>query len=325
MAHTKQNEARLRKILDRQRPDKWGKDYVPSIFASPKEAPSLSEFSILTSAKLGGRGVHALSKPETWLVVLALYNPVVWELHEEKMLSPTPRPHFLHGHPRARGQKFLPLRGTLNVAERMGTLNRHPLCRIKVELDGGVRYIDSPFPYVGDLLLFLEDQAGVFVINWNVKDKPISFSSSRPVPGRPRTPNCQGTINRQALETTYYSDGDIPTIEIAGVQLDFELRNNLLELFGAHADTVQIPADIKGEITQLFVQSVGSRICANQLCRDIASRYVLDIDDVVKFLKQCIWTRKVRIDLFTAFLIDRPLRPELRDPLVVYSDWFARS
>lgn len=324
MAHPKKNEARLRELKDRQWEDKWGKDYTPAIFANPKEAPSLSEYTILTSGKLGGRGVHTLSKSETWLAIFALFNPALWELNEQRILYPTPRVHFLHGHPRSRGDKYLPLKGTLDVAERMGTLDQHPICKIKVEKEGRVQQIDAPFPYIGDLLLFLEDRDGPFVVNWNIKDRAERFSFSRPQKGKPPTPNNQSAKNRNALEVLYYADGGIPTREIAGTQLDFELRCNLKELFGAHLYQINIPRQLQPDIENAFVSAVGTRLPAAKLCKELASAHQLDTEDLVHFLKQCIWSRKVRVDLFNRFLMDKPLRTEVQDPLEVYSDWFSR-
>ena len=324
MANPKKNEARLRLIKDRQWRDKWGKDYIPAIHANPREAPSISEFTILTSAKLGGRGVHTLSKSETWLAIFALFNSSLWDLQEQRILYPTPRVHFLHGHPRARGQKFLPFKGTLDVAERMGTLDQHPVCKIRVERDGCVRLIDAAFPYVGDLLLFLEDRSGAYVVNWNIKDRVDSFSLSRPRKGKPQTPNNQGAKNRNALESIYYQDGGIPTREISGSQLDFELRCNLKELFGAHLHQIKIPSELQPDIEFAFLSAVGTRLPADKLCKELALKHRLGTEDLAHFLKQCIWSRKVRVDLFNRFLMDKPLKPEVQDPLEVYSDWFSR-
>ena len=324
MANPKKDEARLRLIKDRQWQDKWGKDYTPAIHANPREAPSISEFTILTSAKLGGRGVHTLSKSETWLAILALFNPNLWDLQEQRILYPTPRAHFLHGHPRACGQKFLPLKGTLDVADRMGTLDQHPVCKIRIEKEACVRMVVAPLFYVGDLLLFLEDKNGPYVVNWNIKDRVDSFSLSRPRKGKPQTPNNQGAKNRNALESIYYLDGGIPTREIAGAQLDFELRCNLKELFGAHLHQINIPGELQALIVNSFLSGVGTRLPAEKLCKELAMRHQLETEDLVHFLKQCIWQRKVRIDLFNRFLMDKPLMPEVQDPLEVYSDWFSR-
>ncbi len=324
MAQTKINETRLREIRKRQWEDKWGKDYIPSIFANPKEAPSLSEFSTLICAKLGRRQAHTISKPETWLAIFALFNPGLWELHEQKILWPTPRAHFLHGHPRAKGQKFAPLRGTLDVAERMGILDSHPVCKIRVGQGSASRLVFAPFFYIGDLLLFLEDDRGLYCVNWNIKDQEAGFDLSRPGTRKPQTPGDVGVRNRNALERLYYMDGEIPTREIAGSQLDFQLRCNLKELFGAHLHNTNIPSEIQTEITNSFSDAIGTRIRADQLCRELATSYRLEIEDLRDFLKQGIWNRKIRIDLFNSFLMDKPLRPEIEDPLEVYADWFSR-
>lgn len=324
MANPKKTEARLRQIRDRQWQDKWGKDYVPAIFATPKEAPSISECSILVPAKLGLRGVHTLSKSETWLAVFALFHPNVWDLHEGRILYPTPRVHFLHGHPRAKGQKFPPLRGTLDVMERMGILERHPVCKVRVGKET-IRLIDAPFPYIGDLLLFLEDSRGPYPVNWNVKDSEAAFHTSRPRRGKPRVPNDPAAIDRNAMEVHYYADGEIPTRQLAGAMIDYELRCNLLELFKAHSHPINIPLELRPQIIEVFANAVGTRLPADKVCKELSAKHQLPLEDLVFLLKQSIWSRKIRIELFSRFLMNKPLKPQIRDPLEVYSDWFARA
>ncbi len=129
MAVNKINEARLRLIQKRQLRDAWGKDYQAAIWATPAEAPSISTPTILHPAKLGGRPMHTLSRPETWTALLALYHPGVWDIHEQRILYPGPRPHFLDGHRLTVGQAFRHLRGTLTVAEEMGCLSK--TCSLK--------------------------------------------------------------------------------------------------------------------------------------------------------------------------------------------------
>jgi hypothetical protein len=78
--------ARLKQILKRQIPRRFGPDYIPSTFATRNEAPSISIPSRLNSLKFG-RVIHTLSEQETHAVLLALIHPKVFEIHEQKMLS----------------------------------------------------------------------------------------------------------------------------------------------------------------------------------------------------------------------------------------------
>jgi len=43
-----------------------------------------------------------------------------------------------------------------------------------------------------------------------------------------------------------------------------------------------------------------------------------------RVLFQAIWTKRLRVDLFDAILIDQPLYPETRDVIEEYSHWFVR-
>lgn len=319
MAINKINEARLRLIQKRQFTDAWGKEYQAAIWATPKEAPGLSSATILHSAKLGGRPLHTLSRPETWAALLALYHPNVWDVHEQKMLFPGPRPHFLYGHPSCVGQVFKPVLGTLAVAERMGCLSKHPKCRVR--LDG--ESVWAPFPYVGDLLLFLEEDGTNYAVNWSVKDKSADFRRRGPSPGKPRTAEVElAAVRRQALEANYYLDAGIPTHQVAGQQIDASLRANLYQLFLSHAEPRTVSEQSFQELCKHFNQVVGTTTPAYLAIQQAALKWGLSVTTVRNLVEQGIWYRRIHVDLFEPLLFDRRLKPQLRDPLVVYQDWF---
>lgn len=85
--------ARVRRILQRQSKPAWGKAYVPSIRATPAEAPRCSRPTILRPAKLGLRDMHLLSNPEAAAAILALYHPSVWDsaAHTLRLIGQTTR------------------------------------------------------------------------------------------------------------------------------------------------------------------------------------------------------------------------------------------
>src|SRR5690606_36240729 len=114
---------------------------------------------------------HALSTPEKVFTQLALYHPQLIDLHEQKMLWPLTSCHPLHGHPLAKGL-FLPqLTGTADIAKQLGFKHYE----IAVELSDGRRG-KIPFPYQGDLLLYLLDAGGLpYAVNWTVKDRKEAF------------------------------------------------------------------------------------------------------------------------------------------------------
>ncbi|KOP61401.1 hypothetical protein OX90_00905 [Pseudomonas coronafaciens pv. porri] len=55
----------------------------------------------MNSRKLG-RTIHLMSIPERVFAQLALFNPAVFDLHEQKMLHIDPAVHPLFGHPLGR-------------------------------------------------------------------------------------------------------------------------------------------------------------------------------------------------------------------------------
>lgn len=322
MARNRIDEARLRLIQQRQLHDAWGKNYQPAIQATPAEAPSLSTATILHAVKLGGRAVHTMSRAETWAALLALHHPGVWDLHEQRILYPGPRPHFLDGHPRAIGEAFRPLRGTLAVAEEMGCLSRHPKCRVRL----GDLEEWAPFPYIGDLLLFLEDDSGAFSINWTVKDKSIDFHRRGPNPGKPQTYHEDvSAVQRHALESNYYKDAGIRTQQVAGAEIDSTLRSNLLRLFLSHSEPLPLSAAVVHKIWGYFSCEVGGGTAAYKLVKGVAQHLNVAVLAVKNVLEQGIWLRHVAVDLFEPLLLDRPLRRPQNDPLLVYGDWFARG
>lgn len=325
MAQIKITEARLRLIHARQFKDRWGLNYIASVFATPQEAPSISRASILTPAKLGGRDLHCLSESETFASVLALYNPNLWELHEQKMMSPKPRAHYLYGHPMCSGMQFPELRGTLDVADRMGTLKTHPRLVLRKSGSPG-EYLRVPFPYLNDFLLFMRDERGPYPLNWSVKDKEENFRRQSPRPfGQPQAHGDDETaIRRQLLEATYFADAGIRTQPIAGEHIDEVLKQNLRSLFLAHRNEVSVGDDCRHKLLELYRSAIGANIKIHDVIRDAVGYFQVSEEDALNILRQGIWRREIRVDLFRRFLIDRPLHSETEDVLVRYSSWFAR-
>ena len=323
MAINRISEARLRLIKKRQWTLAWGKDYVPAQWATPREAPNSSTATILCPKKVGGRPFHLMSQNEMWVALLVLYHPCVWDVHEQRVLFPQPIPHFLQGHPRAQGLNFLPFRGTVHVAERMGMLSKHPRCKVQLgEGEVGIAW----FPYLSDLLVFLEDDEGPYAINLTVKDKPESFLELAYREGKQNRKGADiGVLNRHAMEAAYYADAGIPTRQVVGKILDDELRNNLYSLFQFHADETSFSEATCHTLWNFFAYHVGKPIKACDLVNQAATKMCLNLDEVKTVLMQGIWQRKIMVDLFRPVLMDRPLRSMSADPVDVYKDWFSRG
>lgn len=323
MAQIRVNAARLTVIKKRQGEDRWGADYVPSIFATPKEAPGISRPSIILPLKLGGRETHLLSHPELYAALLALYHPLVWELHEQKILSPGPRPHFLSLRESSSSQTWPSIKGTLDVAERLDMFSRHPKVRFS-NAAGQLQY--APFPYIGDLLLFLRDALGPYCVNWPIKDKYAAFKKRGPqLHAKPHNNEVDLSAQlRQQLEETYYLDADIRTVQVAGDAIDKQVRSNLRDLFLHHGRALAVAADIREPIIHYLRNTIGSQIPAFKSLGLIQQRYQLDRETARALLHQAIWQRELRVDLFQPVLMDRPLKPERVDVIDHYAAWFAR-
>lgn len=324
MAQTKITWERLLQIKHRQWKDCWSPEYVAGIFADPKEAPGISSASILRPLKLGGREVHTLSYNETCAALLALYNPACWEIFDQRMLSPTPRPHLLQGHPKADGRVLPAFRGTIDVAERLGRLPKHPKVRAKIGNDPA-EWPWVPFPYVGDLTLCLEDDQGPYLVDWPVKDKIENFRRRGPRKGHSR-PDADdpGTVARNRLPELYFEDAGIRTHNVVGSAINFQLRCNLRELFLDESFQTTIEPAARLELIQKLKETVGSDVPAYLTAQRLAKDFKVKCRDVTAILKQAIWARQIRVDLFQPVLMDKPLRPESVDVLTHYADWFAR-
>lgn len=202
------------------------------------------------------------------------------------------------------------------------TVSKHPKCRVRQ----GETLELAPFPYIGDLLLFIIDAVGPYAVNWTVKDKREDFHRRGPTSGRPQTKDVDLTaLQRHAVEATYYQDAGIPTQQVAGREVDSTLRANLHRLFLSHSEPVQIVPAVCLKLCEYFQQAVGGSTPAYKLVREAAQHLGVEMLVVKNILEQGIWNRRIRADLFEPLLLDRPLKPQRDDPLDVYKDWFARG
>lgn len=306
-------------IVSRQSKFRWGDTYIPSTRALPGEAPRGSRASRLNSRKLG-RAIHALSIPERVFTQLALYHPALIDIHEQKMLSPVPTVHPLRGHPLMKESFPPPLRGTLDVAEDIG-FEHHTI--IYTEPDG--ERTRKPFPYQGDLLLFLVDSRNLpYAVNWTVKDTEEAFSERRNK--RAKTPVQQKkdrdyAYMRAKLESEYYADAGIRTHQVSMDMLDSFLIGNLHLLFIMH----DLPLTHDPQLLDEFSCEIQRAFMEGAPVAQIAIRYGLRWgarDQFIAKIYQDIWNRKLAVDLFKPIHIDHSLRHEEQDLLAVYGSLF---
>jgi hypothetical protein len=315
--------SRLREIIRRQEPPQWSPRYEPSIRAIREEAPSASRAFEIWSQKLG-RFCHALSTVEQKVLDVALYHPSVFELHEQRMLSPDPGPHPLTQHPRALGMQLRELRGTVDVCTRLDLLSRHPT--IHIDDPDGWGKIPVPFPFIGDFLLFLSDERGIYCVNWTVKSSPNEFLKTSI--GRPRRNQAAADAAvraRHAIEERYYADAGIRTVQIVGHDIPAQFSNNLRNLRLMQA-RVEFDEAVYSEWCERLQANMQTRQPPLILLLSFHKKYGFEIECLRAYFARAIWERDVRAEIMDeAIFLDRPLQPERNNPLVIFKRFFQRE
>lgn len=313
-------EDRLKRFSERQGTPAWGKDYQPAIRATPKEAPRISRPSILRSEKLG-RDVHLLSQPETKAAYLALHHPNLFDLHEQRLLSTIPASHPLQGSPAALGLRLQAIRGTVDVAERLGMLNKHPKAYLRFE-EGEQEWV--PLPYVGDLLLYLSDSSGPYCVNWTIKLTQDDFLRRGPrLAGRPRRATPTNDL-RHRLEEEYYKDAGIRTVRLSADQLDGTLIANLRFLFGWHNRPEAAQPHQREALIDAVRCSLDQKTPAFKIVVGAAAAASLDAHDALVSVYRAIWARDLKVDLFSPLIMSSPMKPERETPFERYTNLFRR-
>lgn len=309
------------RILGRQGRFKWGDEYLAGIFAVPAEAPKGSRVCRLNSRKLG-RSLHLLSTPERVFAQLALYNPDVFEIHEQKVLSPISDFHPLHGHPLTTGLKLPPVKGTSLIADEIGL--KHATAILSYSNGDRERV---PYPYLGDLLLYINPEGETpYPVNWTVKLSGLDFDEM-----------CRGDLKsldrqradrekarlRHALEEQYYLSAGIRTVRVSTDMLDPMVAANLDLLYGYH----ERPIPIESSLLADFAMEVQDCVQLGCPVAAVAIKYGKRWGRRDLFLNKIykdIWERKLLVNLFEPILIDHPLNADSNDVLSVYGSLFDR-
>jgi hypothetical protein len=316
------NQERFLTIVKRQATPRWGADYIPSILATPQEAPSSSHAITLTSEKLG-RQVHCLSLGEAAAAILALYHPKLHELHEQKMLAPWATPHPLIGFPGSLKIDLPALKGLIEVADRLGYLKILPRVSVDNPADPHNPSVQI-FPYLGDFLLYIaRDDGQHYCVNWSIKDTEASFKkSSFGAPTRKKEGEPVTVLARHQIEEAYYQDVGIRTVRIASDEIDKNVVANLKQLFLNHRFKIALTESQRNQILDKFRIAQDVRIPPHEVILEVCARGAITSHECRTVLYQALWNRELRVDLFRPVLINQPLRPERQDVLDVYADWF---
>jgi hypothetical protein len=316
--------ARLREISKRQIPTRWGPRYIPAMKANPEEAPGKSKPSTNYSELLQ-RDIHAMSTPERVVLALALYHPGTFELKEQHILLPKPGLHPLVGHPIAAGLTLPTTSGTIKIAQRLGLFGQHP--KVWVTMDNGatIETTCHVAPWLGDFLVFLKDDAGPYVLSWDVKS--AEGDHGQPGPGDWAERNAPSRLRRASARDEVYLEYmrelQIRVVRVASKKVDEGLVKVLVRLLLVHHHPIGLAPPQISELIEDYREALARGNPPNDVIEKHA-RAGINRQEARRVLDQGIWQRMLRVDLYRPIVPDQPLLPERRDVLVEFQDWFRR-
>jgi hypothetical protein len=314
---------RYAQIESRQRTPKWLGEYQPAINAAREEAPPDSRPVEIYSKKIGRR-LQVMSEVEMYLIPFALYHPDLVDIHEQKILSTIPTEHPLQSHPDAVGLMFPSMRGTVSIADSLGVLQHHPTVSVP---DPDNPKIKIPYPWTGDLLLYLRKGDFLYCVNWTIKATADQFEDPRAMGRHVRNFKLEAEKlrARHAIEAIYYSDGSIPTHRITEKDCNRQVFENLRHIYGLHARTTPFDSVQSETILDYFKAGALERCTPIAVIRSLVMQFRFRVEDLRVAFYQAVWNRKLRIDLHDSIEIDRPMGPEKSDVLSDYAHWFSEA
>jgi hypothetical protein len=326
---------RFRRVQKRQKDYKWGPKYEPATFALRGEAPKISIASTMPSQLLQRR-VHALSNPEKFCFALALYHPNLWEFHEQHVMYPSAKQHPLAAHPRFSGQAWPSTSGTFRIAKGLGLEVHHPRVWIPQQqsgphsatidtlLDAEVNGKHLPSAYQGDALLFMRDEAGEYLVSWDVKAKTGDHAQPGGEMIDQLKPGALAKAQaREAIYVEYMRELGIRIVRISLDDIPSVIRLRMHFLCLAHTQSVNLPDSMIADLVCAFQGAIAKE----QIPLSIINCHVKTDAQFIaakNLLQIAVWERKVRVDLRHPVLVDSPLVPESTDLLVEFGHLFAR-
>lgn len=242
--------------------------------------------------------------------------PVLVEIQEQRMLPFLPSVHPWTSHPDLVDQNLPLMRGTLEVAQSLGYLKYHAVVR-----DPQDRLV--PFPWIGDVLLFLRDELGPYCVNWTAKERESDFS--RPFRSLRKGP-CERVIARHQVEEVLFADAQIKTVRILNGDLDPVLSGNLKRIFYHASRPLQLGHDTVAELSEALRIEVLSRARRPvDAIRDLARRTGSSPEQVKIVFYNAIRTRDLKANLFEPIEYDELVEPERVNPYMKYASWFSRA
>lgn len=315
----------LERWLQRQLTPQWGASYQPAIRAVRGEAPKSSSAYLVTWKKMG-RDLHGLSTTEYFALLLALFCPWLLDILEQRVLWPWATPHPLEGSPYYSGAVALPgMPGILAVAKAIGQVDQLVKVTTPAARTKSGKASTMPMPMLSDHLLFLADKSGPYCVNWTIKLDRRSFEI--PSFGSIRYKKSAAGIYREAFRHTTerenYVAAGIRTQQICADDFNTEVFNNLQWIYSAGEPELKQTAalnDLEGRL----LYGLDARIPPLASFEAVMHRYGCKFEYCTAVARAMIWTRRLQVDLYSAVLWDRPLKPMTRDVLEHYASWFRR-
>ncbi|MBB3181168.1 hypothetical protein FHW64_005607 [Variovorax sp. Sphag1AA] len=265
-----------------------------------------------------------MSEPERMVLLIDLYlGPQfgLFELQEQRMLPFNPAQHPLFGHPMARGMVLPEFRGTLAVAEELDCARFHPRF-VSEEFD------EEPTCWVGDILLFLRDGHGPYIVDQDIKDTSSSFEL--PTIGVTLRTDLSRLMTkeraRHKVQEVLYRDVGIPTRRIAGDEVNPILIGNLYQLHAWSRRKASLNASQQEHLLDSLREGMDKGASAWEVLKllELSHGYPTYHSKIVMY--QAIWIQRLRLELLSARLwIDEPMVPEVRRVVDEYGHWFSRG
>jgi hypothetical protein len=208
--------------------------------------------------------------------------------------------------------------GTLYVAEQLGYLSLHPTVKDTVlDEDGMQKSYPVPFPYIGDLLLYLCDQLGVYCVNWTVKEDEEDFThpnwQKRSSTSRSESYLIRKETARHEIESAYYSAMKIRTEHIVHKSFQAVVISNLELLHRFVAKQIVFADDVYEDMLRAYLVGMVNQVVPVDTIQRLALRHRRTIIDCMAVLYRAIWHRQLRVDLYHPIVPDKVLRPETKD------------
>lgn len=302
----------------------WDRTHNAAIEAKPGKAPQSSWAYRIEHAELG-RTINALSRPEYDLVYIALYNDRLFDLRDQFKFDLLPGVHPLHGHPQLLGKKLPHHSGSLAIANELDLLNHHPKIFRPVPTDEDGGHWEA-LPMLGDFLLFLIDDEGPYCVHLDIKNTAADHGQPGPRASS-LTQSSRRKLNAAAklrIKAQYLSELSIRVAYLHRGIVDCHVANNLRFLFHWTVRPCALELTARADLIEMFHKGIQDGTPPAETISTCASRWGWLSVECRCVLFQAIWRRELRVDLFDAVLVNRPLVPESMDVLDVYADWFAR-